>query len=349
MTGGQYDRTTLLVLAGLLLGVAEPASGQWTVQSSGVSVELRGLSVVTDRVAWASGQRGTVLRTVDGGDHWEIHAVPGAAALDLRAIAARSAQVAHAISIADSGRIFRTTDGGVTWTQQFMSLRKGSFLDAIQFWDDRHGIALSDPVDGKYLVFATDNGGDTWAELPGDAMPGALAGEGAFAASGTCLVVGGTSDVWFVTGGGAVARVFHSGNRGRTWTASNTPIRAGSAGAGIFSIAFADAQHGVVVGGDYEKPAMGGRNAALTSDGGATWTLVDSATAPHGYRSAVVYVAGSRGQEMVAVGPTGSDMSSDGGRTWRVVDQASYNSVLFAPGGGYAVGAKGRIGRWAQR
>src|SRR6185369_4229828 len=147
--------------------------------------ELRGLSVVSPDVAWASGVRGTVVRTTNGGAKWVADTIPSANKLDLRAIAATSTNVAHALSIADSGRIFRTTDGGRTWSQRFMSLRKGTFFDAIRFWDARHGIAVSDPVDGRFLIITTSDGGNSWSEMPSDGMPAALANEGGFAASGS--------------------------------------------------------------------------------------------------------------------------------------------------------------------
>src|SRR5919112_4451311 len=194
------------LLVALSLLVAPPvAQGQWIAQESPVGVELRGLSVVSPRVVWASGQHGTVLRTIDAGEHWTRDTIPGAGALDLRAIAATSATTAHAISIADSSRIYRTTDGGRTWMRQWSATRKGTFLDAIRFWDARHGIAMSDPVEGKLLVLVTEDGGDSWREIPAERLPPALEGEGGFAASGTCLAVFGTSHVWIATGGAKTA------------------------------------------------------------------------------------------------------------------------------------------------
>jgi photosystem II stability/assembly factor-like uncharacterized protein len=324
------------------------AHAQWATQQSRTTVELRGLSVVSPDVAWASGQRGTVVHTSDGGAHWTLDTIPGAGALDLRAIAATSATTAHAISIADSSRIYRTTDGGRTWTRQWSATRKGTFLDAIQFWDARHGIAMSDPVDGRFLLLTTSDGGDTWQEIPAERIPPALAGEGGFAASGSCLAVWGTSHVWIASGGAASARVYHSPDRGRTWTVHDTPLRAGIASAGIFSVAFRDSVHGAIAGGDYEKPTLGGRNLALTDNGGATWTLADSATSPAGYRSAVAWVPGTRGAGLVAMGLSGTDVSRDGGRTWTKVDSAAYNSVVFSSETvGWAVGPKGRLARWA--
>ena len=322
--------------------VAHPVAAQWTAQSSGTPVELRGLSAVSQSIAWASGQKGTVLRTVDGGRTWLARTVAGAEALDLRAIAATSASTAFAMSIGDSSRIFRTTDGGRTWSLRFVSTRKGSFLDAIRFWDARHGIAVSDPVDGKFLIVTTKDGGQTWQETPAAGMPPALPREGAFAASGSCLTVRGGGDAWFVTGGASVARVFRTTAYGKSWTASDSPIRAESAAEGIFSVVFRDATHGVISGGDYGKAALGGRNVALTSDGGRTWTLVDSAASPQGFKSAVEFVPGTRGRELVAVGLNGTDRSHDGGLTWTATDSVPYNSLQFGGRTGFVVGPKGR-------
>lgn len=326
------------------------AAAQWRAQASPTDAELRGLSVVSPRVVWASGMHGTVLRTTDGGATWERDTVPGASSLDFRAVAGTSRDVAHALSIGDSSRIYRTTDGGRTWSLRFTSTRKGSFFDAVQFWDAKHGIAMSDPVDGRFLIITTDDGGDSWHETAASGMPPALPGEGGFAASGTCLIVGGDSTAWLVSGGAPVARLYHSRDRGRTWTVRDTPLRAGTASAGIFSVAFRDEHHGVIAGGDYQQPVLRGRNLAVTSDGGRTWTLSDSASSPAGYRSAVAFVPKSDGRSLVAVGLTGTDVSHDGGMTWVRVDSVAYNSAAFAAdGSGWAVGPTGRIARWAPR
>ena len=331
-----------------LVGPARVAEAQWHTLASPTEVELRGLSVVSPFVVWASGMRGTVLRTVDRGTTWERDTVPGAAALDFRAIAATSRDVAHVLSIGDSSRIYRTVDGGHTWSQRFVSTRKGSFFDAIQFWDAKHGIAMSDPVDGHFLIVTTDDGGDSWHEMPAAGMPEALPGEGGFAASGTCLIVRGERDAWLVSGGAKVARLYHSADRGRTWTVHETPLRAGVPSAGIFSVAFRDEMHGVISGGDYQQPTVRGRNLAVTSDGGLSWMLADSATSPAGYRSAVAFVPSGRGRILAAVGLTGTDLSRDGGVTWTSVDPLPYNSVAFASDDtGWAVGPKGRIARWS--
>ena len=339
----------------LLIGVApllaamphSIALAQWQTLSSGTDAELRGLSAVNASVIWASGTRGHVVRTTDGGRTWRVDTVSGATALDLRAVHAVDARTAITASAGEAergqARIFRTADGGATWAQVFSTEQKGAFLDAIAFWDARHGIALSDPVDGRFFLLVTDDGGRSWRRVPPDRLPPTLQGEAAFAASGSCLTVFGGSNVWIGTGGGAKARVFRSTDRGRTWSVADTPVHADSASSGIFSVAFRDARHGIAVGGDYQKPKGTLPNVALTDDGGRTWRLAKGPL-PGGFMSAVSFAGRSRA---VAVGLAGTAVSNDGGDSWTMVDTVAYNSVRFvSPTVGFAAGPRGRIARW---
>jgi hypothetical protein len=206
---------------------------------------------------------------------------------------------------------------------------------------------MSDPVGGKLFILATDDGGETWTRVPADAAPPVLPGEAAFAASGTCLVVQGSSNVWIGTGGGARARVFRSTDRGRTWQVADTPLHAGNAASGIFSLAFSDSRHGVAVGGEYSKPKEEFDNVAVTDDGGATWRRARGPL-PRGYMSAVAFVPASGGRQLVAVGLGGTARSDDAGESWAMVDTVAYNSITFAPNGdGWAAGPRGRIAKWS--
>lgn len=346
-------RSIYAVATATLIATLTPtaaARAQWTPGSSGTTAELRGLSVVNARVAWASGTGGHYARTTDGGATWRADTIAGAGVLDLRAIHALSASVAWAMSAgpAEEGqaRIYHTTDGGAHWTRQWSTDEKGVFLDAIAFWDARHGIAMSDPVDGRLFIITTSDGGATWTRVPPERLPATLPGEAAFAASGSCLTVQGAGNVWIGTGGGATARVFRSTDRGRHWSVAGTPVRAGGASAGIFSVAFRDARHGVAVGGDYRQAHERSDNVAVTDDGGRSWRLARGPL-PEGYMSAVAYVPDAPSPTLVAVGLAGTAVSRDGGQSWRMADSVAYNSVRFVRGRGVAAGPGGRVGRWA--
>lgn len=328
-----------------VLASIAPALAQWQPQNSGTDADFRGISAVSAQVAWASGTKGTVLRTVDGGKHWAKVNVPGAEALDFRDIQAFSAREAFVLSIGpgEASRIYKTTDGGKHWRLLFTNPNAKAFYDGFAFWDRKHGVAMSDSVDGKFPLLTTEDG-ETWKPLIPANLPPALPNEGGFAASGTCIAVSGKSDVWFATGG-PQARVFHSADRGLHWEVVTTPLLSGAPSQGIFSIAFQDRQYGVIVGGDYSAPHSGERTAAVTRDGGMTWTLAEKA--PAGYRSATAFLSGTSPLLWVAVGTSGSDVSHDGGKIWQPLDTGNYNAVsLAASQTGWAVGPKGKIARF---
>ncbi|MGZ4877457.1 MAG: WD40/YVTN/BNR-like repeat-containing protein [Candidatus Angelobacter sp.] len=319
-------------------------------QNSRTDVQLRGISAVSDKVAWASGAKGTVLRTVDGGETWETLVIVGAEALDFRDIQALDQNTAFVLSIGpgDQSRIYKTADGGRIWQRQFTNNDPKAFYDCFAFWDKTHGIAVSDSVDGKFPLVATSDG-MSWSPVGVKKMPAALPSEGAFAASGTCIATFGKNDVWFGTGGPA-ARVFHSSDRGQTWTVAETPILHGASTQGVFSLAFWTAKDGVAVGGDYKEPKKGKNVAAVTHDGGKTWTLASKQ--PHGYRSAVAVIhgnnlPGAKPYFFFAVGTNGSDVSWDGAMSWEPMNEGDFNGLALASTlGGWAVGPHGLIVRF---
>ena len=325
----------------LLIALLAPT---WTIQTSGVTARLRGVSAVSDRVAWASGSGSTVLRTTDGGATWRKLTVTSET-LDFRDVDAINAQTAYILSIGNgpASRIYKTTDAGATWTMQFKSDDEKVFLDAMSFWDADHGIVFGDSVDGKLYILLTDNGGRTWTRVPPASLPPALEGEGAFAASGTNIALFGKTHAWIGTGAGAKARVLHTADRGRTWQVADTPLAAGQS-SGIFSIAFRDEKHGIVAGGDYRKEQEAVDNLAITDDGGVTWKLVKGLS---GFRSVVAYVPGMNKPALVALGPSGGDYSLYVGLTWTRLEGPGFDTFSFVPrkSTGWAAGANGALGK----
>ena len=331
----------ILVLAVLLPATAgaHDRLPRWKPVPTGSDQQYRGLDAVDKRTAWVGGSDGEVLRTTDGGRTWKDVSPPDTTGLLFRDVEAQDDRRAGVLAIGegDASRIYTTTDGGRRWKLAFVNDDPAAFYDCMDFYDGgRRGLALSDPVGGKFRILATDDFGRSWHVLPNDGMPDAVAGEFAFAASGTCLVTSGR-DAWFATGGGA-SRVFRSHDGGFTWTVTAAPIPASDAG-GVFSLAFRNPREGVMVGGDFLAPENGVDASGFTGDGGRSWT---GGGDPSGYRSGVDWVSGERAT-LIAVGPTGSDVSFDGARSWKPFDTAAYDAVDCVRGTCWASGPAGAV------
>jgi photosystem II stability/assembly factor-like uncharacterized protein len=300
---------------------------------------MRGLSVVDEQIVWASGTGGVVIRSADGGATWVQRNVPGADSLDFRDIEAFDSLEAFVLSAGEDGRIYRTVDGGLTWRLQYRNQVRGAFFDCFAFFSRTSGLALSDPVEQRFLLVGYSD--TTWSQLPMTSRPPADSAEASFASSGTCLTIAG-SRAYFASGGES-AHVYWSDDRGATWHAAATPVPAGAPSAGIFTLAFRDENNGVALGGDYQKPQQDAR-IALTTDGGRTWHVAGKTS----------YVSGAdwsaSGEALLAVGTSGTRLSRDRGLTWMRLDTLEYNAVQFAgEGTAYAVGPRGRIAKLLKR
>ena len=339
----------MLFLVAMLFMLLKDNAPWWSAQPSASDANLRGVSVVLaagkngppQYIIWASGSDGVILRSIDEGRSWRQISVPNADGLDFRDIQAFSADEAYVMSSGEGkkSRIYKTTDGGKTWKLQYSGTTPELFLDSMACESETHCVAVSDPVNGKFVVLST-NDGDHWSELPRDRMPPALAKEGAFAASGTAIVLCDRGGIYFGTGGPA-ARVFRSLDQGRSWTVSETPIVSGTASSGIFSIACEGPDDLVAVGGDYKNPNNDKRVAIYSDDAGATWHL--AVAQPGGYRSAVASFSYG---DFAAVGPNGTDISHDKGVHWQHTDELNLNAIAFEGTNGWGVGPKGTIARF---
>ena len=314
-----------------------------TLQRSGTTQRLQAISPVNDRIAWASGAGGTWVVTTDGGMTWRSGVVAGADSLEFRDVQGISDQIAYLMSSGNgpASRIYHTSDGGRSWARQFTNADSLAFYDCFAFWGRNRGIAMSDGVNGVFPALRTTDG-RTWTNI-GANLPPAAEGEGAFAASGTCVATQGTRLGWIATGAGPTSRVFATTDGGDSWTAYATPIVQGGSNAGAFTIAFRDARHGFLGGGNLAAANGFSDNVATSADGGKSWTLrTRSPFAGAIYGSS--YVPGLR-TTVVITGPAGAAWSADEGVRWSLIDGAKdYWAVAFASArAGWLVGTGGRI------
>lgn len=314
---------------------------QLSVLYEGNAVSIRGLSVVDDKVIWVSGSNGMTGRSVDSGRTWKWMQVKGFEKNDFRDIEAFDAATAIIMSIADPAYLLKTTDGGNTWKVVFEDKRKGMFLDAMEFWNEQSGIVIGDPIDGKIFIARTFDGGDHWQALPQMNYPLAQPGEAMFASSGTNIRALSLSEAVFVTGG-KYSRLFVRDQQ------VALPLMQGKETTGANSIAVFNnkrrkpAKQMVVVGGDFMADTITSKNCALSMDGGKTWSTPQ--TAPHGYRSCVEYISGTR---LITCGTTGVDISEDAGQNWRMISSQGFHVCRKAKKG-KAVFLAGKGGKIAK-
>jgi len=329
-----------------------------TPQNSGTTSGLISVWPVNPQIVWACGRDGTFTVTTDGGQTWTASVVPGAEMLQFRDVQAFSANIAYLMSIGDNPtdfRVYKTLDGGATWTIQFENQIPTGFYDGFAFWTPQRGILHGDSVNGVFPDFRTLDG-MTWQDISAN-MPPPLPGEFSFASSGTCVTTQGGRNAWIATGGADVARVLATTDQGNTWNAYDTPLFS-SPSAGGFTVDFRDPHHGIVGGGDLDPGDPNNARTAVSSDGGQTWTLT-AAPPVTGAIFGLSYVGrtgrGAGDNLGRAVVITANDpptfatgvaaWTPDEGNTWFTLPGVSgLWAVAFAtPKAGWLVGTDGRI------
>lgn len=353
--------------------------------SSPVSVRLRGLSAVDENIAWASGREGAVLRTVDAGKTWSVLKVPGAEKLDFRDVEGFSPDEAVILSIGpgEDSRVYRTNDAGKTWILTLQNHDPKAFFDCFDF-DGNEGRLLGDPVDGRFQLLGTKDGGKTWSTLEG---PEAVEGEAAFAASGSCvrfvqrseLVESRSVDsrlIVIVSGGNAPRMHWRqeTADQEPKWLASEIGAEPKASSAGYFAIAWGRLAP-LAVGGDFQKENDSG--VAIVLGQGVLHYGVDTGrtTPAHTTKSEndEIYVPERKVQRIeastfpspsIVVAPRGyrsgaachqarpiciatgpSGSDAWGGKQWSMIEGAGYDSVDVAGDVFWFSGDGGRLGR----
>lgn len=297
----------------------------WTDQSTGSDVNLARIQVFDADHALIT-EYGRLLRTTDGGSNWTevVSSVLGTGDGNpdndvpfdmIEFLDADNGYISGGVN-----GLFRTSDGGGTWTNQWTRQFPGgdlSYGNAISFID----VNTVTLVGRGGLILRSSDGGSTWTEQS----------KSAFARYGSLDGVYFTdANTGFVVGG----QVGRTVNGGATWEIQSS----GLAGCEFLNdIIFTDADHGTAVGVDY----CNYRGIILTTaNAGQTWT---KRIIPNRPLRGVAFLDAMTG---TAVGDDGYMLqTTDGGLTWVPRSSGTANtltSVAFADANtGIAVGWNG--------
>lgn len=320
-----------LLLSFLVLSITS-FSQKIEVLTSGTKTSIRGLSVVNENIIWASGSGGKVARSTNGGKSFEWITVKGFEKNDFRDIEAFDSNTAVIMAVADPAYILKTTNGGKDWKVMYSNDTKGMFLDAMDFYDSKHGMVIGDPINGTVFQATTSDGGDTW-QVYNKYPVKVEKGEAFFASSGTNLKY--LQDSYILASGGMVASFIYPG------VSYKLNLLQGKESTGANSIAYWKSRI-VIVGGDFANDKDTTLNCVYRLMSPSSFKR--PTTPPHGYRSCVAFITKNK---LIACGTSGIDISTDGGNNWTLISNDSYHVCQKAKKGKvvFLAGGNGRISK----
>lgn len=306
------------------------------VLTAGTKTSLRGLSVVSDKVIWASGSNGAVAKSLDGGNKWEWLTVKGFEKRDFRDIEAFNDSTAVIMAVDEPAYILKTIDGGATWKTVYQNNSKGMFLDAMDFNGDKNGIVIGDPINGKFFIAQTNDEGESWRDMAFENRPIADSGEACFASSGTNVRLLKNNKKIFISGG-ISAHFFYDKSK------KTLPILQGLESTGANSVAFKSKKKIIVVGGDFNKKEIAEKNCFITNNGGKTWHAPTQP--PLGYRSCIEFI---RDRTWITCGLNGVDITLNDGENFKAISSENFHVCSRAKKGRniFFAGSNGRIGMY---
>jgi len=306
-------------------------------QKKGVSI--RGMAVPNKNTIWASGSKGSIAKSVNGGSEFEWLQVKGYESRDFRSIHAWDDKEAIIVAVASPAIILKTKDGGATWYKVYENSDTLMFLDAIHFKDSSNGLVVGDPINNQIFLLSSNDKGENWNEVPTSYFKTPLEkGEAFFASSGSNIAQLSKAD--FLVSGGLRSRLWINGE------AINIPIIQGGKTTGANSMAISpNGNNLMIVGGDFMKDTSRLQNAVGLKQllRKSKWVISSSLGHPNGYRSGVEYITDSI---LIACGTTGVDISINQGKSWELISTESFHVVRKQPNtkAVFLAGAGGRIG-----
>jgi len=329
--------TLILICLFPLAAIAQ--TYELSTSNASANTSLRGLSVVSDSVAWVSGSNGLIGKTTDGGKQWKWQKPTGFENSDFRDIEAFDEQKAVVMSSGSPAVVLRTEDGGKNWSTSYKNADTAIFLDGMAFWSESRGLIFGDPVKNKMQLLETADGGITWKDVSENMKIEMAEGEAGFAASGSSIKALPGGKAWIATGG-SKSGIYATEDYGIEWKRYDCPILHGNNSSGAFSLDFYTGTHGIVVGGDYKRDQENSNNILLTKDGGKSWNKPSRPV--FGFRSGVIWF---NDEVCFATGTSGTDVSRDGGMNWYHISDESFNAIQRAKNGKLIIlaGNKGLI------
>ena len=328
---------SLLIICLFCFSFSSLFSQTVVVVEQGQKISIRGLSMPSSSVVWASGSNGMVAKSVDGGNTFRWIRVEGYAKRDFRDIEAFDSSTAIIMAVDTPAIILKTTDGGLSWRKVFEDKRPGMFLDAMDF-SGNNGVVIGDPINGKAFMAVSNNRGDSW--IPKETPDSMMDGEAFFASSGSNIKLLGLKrgrKTLFVSGG-IQSRFFYNGE------AINLPLQSGKNSTGANGLALhPNQQQGIIIGGDFANDRRSD-SAILLFSLNPKVTFSQPVKPPAGYKSAVVFLSNTT---VVACGTSGVDLSVDGGLNWKKISDIGFHVAVSYPDGRYAImaGGNGRIAK----
>ncbi len=227
----------------------------WTEQVTGVTTPLTSVSNIDATNAWVCGNNGVVMRSINFGYNWANaggNGLPNNISLvNIYGISATNALTAGYIGT--TTYVYKTSNSGANWNLVFT--QPNGFINGIWFNGNLNGFMTGDPVGGRWSLWKTTNGGDSW-----DSTGMYLVQRNGELGWNNSLFRNG-NETWFGTD---KARIYHSTTGNVPWDTQST-----GANTNVYSI--------WIKNNPPFNGFAGGDSLSRTTNSGSVWNIVPSA------------------------------------------------------------------------
>ena len=295
---------------------------------------LRDIYVFNKNTAVAVGDLGTVIKTTDGGNNWDVQHHAGGTDIDLYGVNFTDEMNGWAcggIWWMGKSVLLKTTDGGKNWSQVTVDMKSQIDttlpLSAVYFVDNNTGIAVGE--DG--VVIRTTDGGSSWDVRKMDAYIGAYLD--IFRLNAITFT---DKNTGYIVGLGYYGNeIYKTTDGGMTWQWDEQSIIPKLFGS-LNDVSFIDKNHGYIVG-EYDVFLS-------TTDGGNTWQQDTAASNGYSVSFTDSLTGWSTGDGYI-LGTT------DGGKNWarsnsgQITGEVLFKVRFTDKNNGWFIGGEGIIYR----